>query len=337
MADDDLRRQALSGRLDRLVAQALIHRNRVLVPLQHLRTRSTRQSLHRRKPDQRGRFNRLRPRFAEIREALSSSDEPSFSTPAWAEYATRLDAQLADDLQFHFLDDPLVRFTMVVNRRGRSLKDGTALVRDHFGPRASELLEEDPVGGPPLVGRDPPTSPNTIRHLYDLARFERATGMDVGALPTVVEWGGGYGNQAKLVRRLIGPHATQIVLDLPISGALQWIYLSSIFGESSVRVVTAPEQGLEEGRINIVPVGLASTLDITPDLFISTWALSECSHAAQDFVADRDWFGAAHLLLGYQHSSFDFPEAERLGRLAQSRGAAAEDVGHAPGGWYAFA
>lgn len=73
---------------------------------------------------------------------------------------------------------------------------------------------------------------------------------------TIVEWGGGYGSLARLIRRLSPGDATYALVDAPILCAIAWRYLSDVLGEDAVAGVD--EGGLRPGRVNLVPAERAS-------------------------------------------------------------------------------
>jgi hypothetical protein len=181
------------------------------------------------------------------------------------------------------------------------------------------------------------TSHQTIHHLYHLERFAAATGVDIARLQKAVEWGAGYGNQARIFRRLHGGRPTQVLMDLPIFSLLQWLYLSTVFGEDEVVLADSERATIHEGLVNIVPVGLSELVGSDADLFVSTWAISETARPAQDHVIEeRGWFGARHLLLAHQRATSAFPEAERVGLIAAAQGARVERLRVMRGSQYAF-
>jgi hypothetical protein len=178
-------------------------------------------------------------------------------------------------------------------------------------------LQEDLVGGPVLIRSEYCTSANSVHHLFHLARFMQRTGCRPKDVRTVMEWGGGYGNLAKILSRtwkLYGEDVTYIVVDHPIMSCLQWLYLSTVFGEDETRLVLK-EGDFLKGRINILPTSLVSRSIGNIDLFISTWGLSESSILAQRFVASEKFFGAKRLLLAYQLYSKYFPESAMVQRV----------------------
>jgi len=198
-----------------------------------------------------------------------------------------------------FIRHPVIRFTMFVD--GRHADEKLRVAESVL--TATELrrvLAEDPVGGPPPRAWDDGglvTSSNTIHHVHHLARFTAATGCAPARIERVVEWGGGYGNFAKLFRRLHGGTPTYVIVDTPLFSCLQWLYLASVFGPDQVELIGAGRP-IAEGKLNLVPITAIEQLAPAADLFISTWALNESAPDAQRHVTERDWFGARHLLLG---------------------------------------
>jgi len=73
-----------------------------------------------------------------------------------------------------------------------------------------------------------------------------------------------------------------------------------------VNLVRTPRDPILDRRINLVSLPFLDTLNtMSPDLFVSTFALSESSQYAQEFVVSRNWFNAKHLLLAYLSETFD--------------------------------
>lgn len=179
------------------------------------------------------------------------------------------------------------------------------------------------------------TSHNSIHHLYHLFRFATSRGSKIGDIDSVVEWGGGYGNMAKLFRRM-NEHVTYVILDTPLFSCLQWLYLGTVFGPEAVNLLEKTTDEIIPGKVNCVSIGLVPHVRISCNLFISTWALSESSRFSQDFVIERHWFDARHLLLAYQLAGERFPNAEQVGSLAREMGADIEEIKFIPGNYYAF-
>jgi hypothetical protein len=320
-----------------LVRRGLAARRRVVIASNDWRPRAARQELARRGDDQRKRFEERAGSAAEVFRLLEPLRRDAFVVDDWVANMDRLEVAFLPRPPFDFLRDATVLATMVILTGGNVLERELDYLRtQHTGDQLRALLAEEPVGDPIIMEREFATSHQTIHHAYHLARFEATTGVEVSSLDRMVEWGAGYGGMARIQRRLHGGRPTQVLIDLPVFCLVQWLYLTTVFGEDTVSLITAPDQVIEPGRISIVPVGLVDAVPDESDLFLSTWAVSESTAAAQDHVVARKWFGANHLLLGFQESSMHFPSASRIGDLAAVDGAKIEPVEVLRGSRYAF-
>lgn len=126
--------------------------------------------------------------------------------------------------------------------------------------------------------RDAATDTNMTHQAYHMAEWERATGGRVCDLRSVVEFGGGYGALALVLRRY-GYTGAYAIVDFPEFALLQRYYLSQ-HGVDDVRWVDAPQPA---------------------DLFIGLWSLNETDQATQARVnTDID---APSVLLAYQNAA----------------------------------
>ncbi len=136
---------------------------------------------------------------------------------------------------------------------------------------------EDYVGNPLLLNVTYLTSHNSIHHLYHIIRFLRKTKLKLKGIKTIIEWGGGYGNLAKIFGRLAEENKTYIIIDLPLMCCIQWIYLTTILGENKVNLIQNSDEKIAVGKINLLPVCFIDKYELKGDLFVSTWALTESS------------------------------------------------------------
>lgn len=289
------------------------------------------------KRNQRVAFNALNNEFSMIYNDLRKHDIARFMTPSWEKNNTDLENEFLPYPEFAFLRNPTIMNTMFVSAGGRWLREELNFLESKVPKeRLVALLQEDYVGNPPLSDTQYLTSHNKIHHLFHLVRFMENVECDVDNIRMVVEWGGGYGNMANLFKRLKGVPSTYIIIDTPLFNAIQYVYLTSILGAGGVNLLQRLEDQIQENCINLMPLCFLERQNINADLFISTWALSESSSYSQDWVRNHDWFHAKHLLLAYQDSSDEFPNAERVGKMAADGGAVIENIEFLPGNHYAF-
>ena len=127
-------------------------------------------------------------------------------------------------------------------------------------------------------------STNTIEHLYYLDRLIRNT---ESRLPTsVVELGGGFGSLARLVQ-VLSPNTTYVVIDYPEALAVVYLNLRLNFRELPIVFHKSSIDNILPGAVNLVPIWLVEELRFRPDLFLSTFALSETAEELRNLFADR--------------------------------------------------
>lgn len=290
-----------------------------------------------RKHGQKDNFERLKRNFVDYYTKLQRYDITNFTTPLWKEFNKRLKKVFLPRPPFNFLQDPTIMVTMFATAGGKWLNEELQLLKKSFSKKELEfLLEEDYVGEPLILNKEFLTSHNSIDHLYHLAKYQTVTGIDLKKIKTIVEWGAGYGNMIKILRRLKSGKGTYILIDTPLFSCLQWLYLSTILGESTINLLADPSQTVKTNKINIIPLSILPFIRVEADLFISTWALSESSIFSQDYVNNHNWFGAEHLLLAYQENPTGFDDPVRVGKLASKMGARILDIEFLSGNHYAF-
>lgn len=201
---------------------------------------------------------------------------------------------------FDFMGKPGLRGRMGTHPRKAAIMK--TWLEEHFDRRTSKkALVADDFSGTPLdtfLGYD--INDDVIKFLYYNTVFSAVSGVKLNAVRSVLEWGGGYGAHAKTFQRMGHPRVTYTIADIPPVCALQWLYLSVLFGEEVVNLITEPDQIAEKAKINIISSSLLLKMYswYPPDLFVSMNALNECpADVVKTVVEDRDWFGASHVLL----------------------------------------
>jgi hypothetical protein len=185
-------------------------------------------------------------------------------------------------------------------RRGvRNTAFRTRAVRAVYDEGASRrLLREDPVGLPVITDLRYMTSANRAHHAMHLAAYRRARRRDLWDVHSVIEWGGGYGDMARLIRRM-NEGVTYTIIDLPEIGALQYVYLATLEGEEALNVIVPGRGFIESGKINLASVYDLARLagQLEAGSFISTWAITESPAESQEAVAESRFFGAERIMI----------------------------------------
>lgn len=294
------------------------------------------QYLARKKASQRNDFDKLSRNFNSNYQTLKVFSSEKFVTSLWDDFNKRAEKSFLPSPSFSFLNDGTIMLTMF---GGSSYETEVQYLEKNFKKTdLSRLLLEDYVGDPLIVNNKYITSFNSIRQLFLLSLYLKKVKLLPDSFSTVFEWGGGYGNMAKLLMRMSTKPMTYILTDTPLFCCLQWLYLSTVLGSKKVHLVTSTNDKIKKGKVNIIAVGILDsfTYQIKADLFISTWGLSESSKFSQDFVAKRKWFGAKHIFLGYQKNSQNLPTAEYIGELAKKSGATFETLKILPNNFLAM-
>lgn len=204
---------------------------------------------------------------------------------AWKSFTSDMENIVTDygEIWSNFLRTRVIQHTMYVCSGGDFLEKELQFVKNYF---PMEIAIEPTVGNPVLFNG---FSHNTIHHLYHIARYAKNFGLEkFKSNKSFVEWGGGYGNFARLTKK-INQDCTYTIIDLPILNIIQYRYLSSVFGEDKINIVSENEQPTA-GKINLVSSSWFEKCDINADFFISTWALSESPILMQDKINNKNWF-----------------------------------------------
>lgn len=245
-----------------------------------------------------------------------------FLMPSWKKNTQEIEAVLIAELPFSFLRDQTLKRTMFAHMPKSTTELQKNFLKSHMSAELlTKTLKENSTGRPILNDFEFKSSGNSIHHLYHLAKYSSETEQEIIKLDHVLEYGGGYGNMARLVKK-INRDATYTIVDIPVFAYIQLVYLRSIFGSDAVTLFDETHR-IVEGKINIVPLdtahlNLLARSDYVPSLFTSTWALSESNKKTQKTVFDFDYFKAEKLLLAYQKSNDSFKYAQDIEKLPPS-------------------
>ncbi len=267
---------------------------------------------------------------------LEEYDISKFTIPNWDIYNNNLKNSLLN-LNFSFLRNKVIRSSMFITLRGKLLKQELDFLESNVQKSYLKfLLEEESVGNPILLNSNYITSHSTIHNLYHLVFFIIKLNKNLNKCTQIVEWGGGYGNLARLFMKIGLSGKTYIIIDTPLFSCIQWIYLSSVFGEDKINLIKKEDNNIKEGKINLLPICFLEHFNLNADLFISTWALNESSVYSQEYVKNKDFFGAKHFLIAVGEQNERIPYSNYLVDFYRKNSFLFYDIENIKGSKYIF-
>jgi len=169
--------------------------------------------------------------------AVRETEFSSFAHPSWNDFDAAVTRYfLGDGFGWSFLRQSIIGKTMFVRAGGSWQREQLRFLRSVRSATVLRcLLRENRLGNPYITSLPMLSSHNTIHHLYHLLRYEHITHQAIEAVDSVVEFGGGYGNLARLTWKL-NPKVTYTIIDLPSFSCIQLAYLSTLLGLSLIHI-----------------------------------------------------------------------------------------------------
>lgn len=220
--------------------------------------------------------------------------QPEYIAPLWEQYTRGLVKDLYPNVPANFLRNPGIEGTMHT-RGAKYTQNRIAWLEKYFRldfDYLERMLHETAVGEPYISDERYMASDVTIGHLYHLCMYRHMTGNDLPERGTIIEWGGGYGNLARMVK-MIHPGITYVIIDIPILTHVQHYYLNY---HTETRIFDGT---IKPGAVNLVPITSIASLDVSAQMFISTWALNESPDACGELLESKQWYGADQFLFAY--------------------------------------
>jgi len=218
--------------------------------------------------------------------------------PLWNSLRPQIANIINNKSAINFLHNPFIQGTMVHQGYGTHQMYEESYLSACISPQTKHILtqvSDTTFGDIPRTSAQFNCSTNTLVHLFYLAKILEASSGN-GQIPvpikTVVEFGGGYGSLTRLIKQAL-PDATIVIIDLPEMCALQWFFLKSTLPGQPIIFHTDSNIHLIPRAIHLIPLNLVDAFSVKADLFVSTFALSECSQKLQEHIIKKKFFDAS--------------------------------------------
>lgn len=262
-----------------------------------------------------------RNRYKYWKKLEKSNLNNDFVYPYWEETRKRLGEYLLENITEGFLHYPLIQFNIGPNINGLTkmreweLKEISS--RKNARLKFYKEFKESRVGEPiidQISGfQNSVITCGSIDHLYYLSKILSQK----KKIDNLIEFGGGYGNFSRVVR-LYNPKITTTIIDLPEMLAFQNLFHRLNFPEVSVATHFSKPLRIQKGVLNLVPVWLVRELKNKPDVFLSTYALTETTDKLREEIAKLDFFKAKMIyLIGGKGGIYD--SHQQMQRLVKEK------------------
>jgi hypothetical protein len=276
--------------------------------------RASQTILNQTKSYQRESFEKLKGKFQSLLEKINIHDS-DLITPFWKNINIELSRRFCPHPPFGFLTEPEIAGTMFSTNIQWANNQLAFLEGRYSNERLGLLLDEQLIGDPLILTERYNASCNTIHHLYHLTNYlDNTSSTSLNSVHNILELGGGYGRLPILFNRFSKRnYVNYTILDIPIFVCIQWLYLSCVYGEELVNVVTRKDDDPKAGAFNLIPITLAEHFEFKPDLFVAMWSLSETSPECLKYILKTDMFGANKVFMGFHgNPSDELPSGQPL-------------------------
>jgi hypothetical protein len=148
---------------------------------------------------------------------------------------------------------------------------------------------------------------NTKKYINHIRTYNVTTKKRICDYKSILEWGGGYGGLAYIIKKK-NPRVTYTIIDIPCMSYFQYVYLTSM--GIPVNVFTEENQKFQRECVNIISLPFIEKQKYNVDLFISTWALSESGKKSHHFVHKNKLLQNGVLLAHNKTNTKDFPHSK---------------------------
>lgn len=242
-------------------------------------------------------WSRMQREYAHVTQDIQNKNalqlEQQYYHPHWQTAKEQLKQLILGPINQNFIAHSDVSTNMVRQGWSNVQEYEVYYLQNCISARTQELMrktQDTNFVSLPRECKEFNCSTNTLAHLYYAAKsFEQFNDKNID---TIVEFGGGYGNLARIFKN-ISPNTTYFIIDLPEVLALQYFFLQSTLPDIDIQMHAQVPNNFKTGGIHLIPAYIAKDLSIKTDLFISTFALSEASELAQEVINEKRFFDAS--------------------------------------------
>ena len=198
-------------------------------------------------------------------ESVASTLRGQEAHDEWKQFQLLLSEEIASNDPRGFLSWKVIRKTMLMRDQGVAKKELGILKNDNEWGRISKAIENMNFGIPIALVKEKKFNTNMIHLASHLVNYKNTTIDEILEHDLIVEFGGGYGAMALILRKL-GYRGRYVIMDFPIFNCLQKYYLSNNGVE------------IEGGDINLVSdfIDLQDYISASKrSMLIATWSFSE--------------------------------------------------------------
>lgn len=234
----------------------------------------------------------MQEEYRELKKQESSS-RTSLYHPYWQQLQPKLCHLIMGQPKQDFLqNDNTIAGNMVRLTHNIGQKYEEMYLTHCVSPQTKQDLlrsKDTKFGSLPKDSKEFKCSISTLGHLFYAAKILEAT--KNRPLSTIVEFGGGYGNLARILKQIY-PQTTIIMIDIPEMLVIQGLFLRSTLPHENVILHQKLPETLTPKGIHLIPVFFSEQLNLDADLFISTFALSEATEVCQNIIIEKQFYEA---------------------------------------------
>lgn len=233
----------------------------------------------------------------------------NYTHPYWQKTRGKIQKYFLNSLNENYLRNSFFQFNLGPDMVGitlsRVVKIKYLLDQDDFVKIMVKNYRDSRIGNPilePASGLGFPVIGSSIDQLYYLAKIVR----DLHCVgESCLELGGGYGGFYRIMR-LYNPRVTYIMVDFPEVLATVYLYHVLNFPKIPIVIHESKKQQIQKSALNLIPVWSINEISYHPEVFISTFAVTETTDLLLNKLKKINFFKAKAIYIkGGKDNFFD--------------------------------